>query len=146
MKTIPLANSGNTIVDDEDYEKYKNWGWIEDYDGYAINHNRKTRNYLHRLILEDKLNRKVLPYPKEICDHIDGNKLNNQRENLKLSNHSKNLVNSNKARYTPNIGIRFHSKSYEARITRNKRVYEKCFKTEIEAINWRNEKIKELDK
>jgi hypothetical protein len=45
--------------------------------------------YEHRDIMEKHLKRKLLPFPKEIVHHIDGNKLNNHISNLCIMSASK---------------------------------------------------------
>jgi HNH endonuclease len=147
MKLIPLTNSGYTKVDDEDYEKYYRMSWYENSRGYAINRNKPKDIFLHRLILENKLGRKLLPFPQEFCDHKDCNKLNNQRDNLRLTNYSKNALNSKRFDGNTHTGVdkldnRYKTNNYRAQIKINGKTITACFKTEAEAIKWRNEKVK----
>lgn len=74
---------------------------------------------LHRLILGRMLGR---PLSRgEICDHVDGNGLNNNRSNLRLASQGQNLANSvTRSDSKSGVkGIRFHKQSglWAARIT-----------------------------
>lgn len=51
----------------------------------------KKQVLLHRLIMEGMLGRRLRP--KEVVDHVDGNGLNNCRENLRLCTQGQNLAN-----------------------------------------------------
>lgn len=76
----------HVIVDKNDYDKIKNYSWSVSIRGYAEgNYNNKCVR-LHRLILG------VLKSSLYI-DHIDGNKLNNSKSNLRFSDADKNSRN-----------------------------------------------------
>lgn len=114
---IGYLSSGDTFLfDKEDYEKIKDINWAKDGNGYATNKNIK----LHRLVTD-------CPKGKEV-DHINHNKLDNRKANLRVCNHSDNLKNqskhsTNKSGYT---GVGFHkaSNKWRARITVDYKCYE----------------------
>lgn len=87
-KEIPIYNKdgliGYTKVDKEDFEKYKNTRLSLDKDGYA----KTTTKRFHRLILEAKIG--------EIVDHINHDKLDNRKVNLRIVTASQNSQNKNK--------------------------------------------------
>lgn len=88
MKKIPLTKGYEALVDDRDYERLVSVGsWH--FDRYA---KRVTRHegvvYMHRFLLN--------PPSGLVVDHIDGNKLNNQRHNLRVVSQQINHLNSNK--------------------------------------------------
>lgn len=93
MKEIQLSQGKVAIVDDEDFEWLSQWKWCFRQQGYAgmgIVENGKQRIvYMHRLIAGT---------PKGMdTDHIDKNKLNNQRKNLRICTHEENCRNRSKS-------------------------------------------------
>lgn len=85
MKYISLTLGKRAIVDDEDYEYLNSLGsWH--FDRYAKRVTKKDGViYMHRLLLE-------APKGKTV-DHINGNKLDNRRSNLRVVDHSTNCHN-----------------------------------------------------
>ena len=90
-KTISLTRGFVTIVDDADYDYLMQWKWFCDYAGYAkrnmpeIKGEKKGCFYMHRIIM-------CAPIGLEV-DHINWNKLDNRRENLRLCYHAQNGMN-----------------------------------------------------
>lgn len=91
MKEIPLTQGKVAIVDDEDYKWASKYKWYFN-KGYAV---RKIRVsgvdktvYLHREILHT---------PDGVySDHINTNKLDNRKTNLRLCTFAENLKNRGK--------------------------------------------------
>lgn len=98
MKKIPLINGGHTLVDDDDYEKYKDdrWFWIKLPGGntkYAIRRLQKpdgtsSKEYLHRLIMGVEEGD-----PREV-DHENRKGLDNQKDNLRILTVAQNQQNT----------------------------------------------------
>ncbi|MGM0836007.1 MAG: HNH endonuclease [Bacillota bacterium] len=85
------TSSGMTfIIDDEDYEEVSKYKWKSTEDGYV------RRNFW----LGDKckyisLHRMLINAPEGLCvDHINGNKFDNRRSNLRLATRTENIRNS----------------------------------------------------
>lgn len=132
-KLIPLTQGQQTIVDDEDYTFLMQWKWYC-HQGYARRTEgggRKARQiHMHRIILKAPENMEV--------DHIDGDKLNNQKVNLRLVSHASNTQNARprKDGRSPFKGVIWHSQSnkWRPRITVNhRRIHLGYFTDEIEA-------------
>ena len=74
------------LIDLEDIDKVKDLKWYMDSRGYAFN--GKKRVLLHRLVMD---------CPNDmIVDHINHNRLDNRKENLRICNSSQNNMNRNK--------------------------------------------------
>lgn len=90
-KQIQLSKGKYTIVDDEDFEYLNQWKWCVNSAGYAVrtvnfktSSGKKTTTTIrmHRVILK--------PLPGMQVDHIDNDKLNNQKSNLRECTNEEN--------------------------------------------------------
>lgn len=152
MKTISLTRGAATIVSDEDYEELSKSKWHLNDKGdnkglYAYrkqwlpDEGRYLSIAMHRLITNCPKGREV--------DHIDGNGLNNQRENLRVVSHTQNMSNmrrrrSNKSGY-PGISFDSQTQRWRATITADKIFYNLGrYKEMSDAIKARKEAEKEL--
>jgi len=68
----------------EDYDKIKNYHWYYSKDGYCYSTGRKYK--MHRIILNAKKG--------EIVDHIDHNKIDNRKSNIRICTQSQNMHNA----------------------------------------------------
>ena len=94
MKEIQLTRGFVAIVDDEDYEWLNQWKWSCDSRGYAIRYEsitkgKQTAILMHRQILN------LLKGDIKNGDHINGNRLDNRKENLRICSKSENNRNRN---------------------------------------------------
>ena len=88
MKRIRLTKGKYTIVDDIDFLRFGlvNWGFDGRYAATKITVGRKPRKiYLHRIILNP-------PFSFE-TDHINRDKLDNRRVNLRAVSRQENNIN-----------------------------------------------------
>lgn len=114
MKKIKLTQNKYTIVDFEDFDYLNQWKWcviIMKNTSYAIRSMwdkiEKRRNiiYIHRLIMN-------CPNSKFV-DHIDGNGLDNRKENLRICTRIQNSGNSKISKNNTSgvKGVRFKKES-----------------------------------
>lgn len=116
-KLIPLSQSHFAVVDDEDYEWINQWKWSYN-DGYARRMYRQSGKQIvvrmHRLINETPIGFDT--------DHINQNKLDNRRCNLRTCNRPVNQLNRMKLsnNTTGFAGVTFHktNKKFQAQLKR----------------------------
>lgn len=90
VKMIPLGDGYYAYVDAADFEWLNQWTWNAYGDGYAARFEKKRKVFMHRLIAE--------PPEGMVVDHIDGNKANNCRFNLRVCTREQNMRNNRKHR------------------------------------------------
>ena len=91
MKTITLTQGKKAVVDDEDFIWLSSWKWfaIRDVDRfYAARNSKKRLVRMHRSLMNPTYSMDV--------DHINGNGLDNRRENLRVCSRRENARNSRK--------------------------------------------------
>lgn len=118
MKYIILTRGFKTTVDDEDYDELSKHKWMISSNGYAVRGiYHKTLRGLHRQQLG--MHRAILkPSSNMYVDHINGNKLDNCRTNLRLASFSQNGANKRVAINSSSgiKGVRWHKGKWEAQI------------------------------
>lgn len=90
------------MVSDEDFERVSALKWLLKPSGLYL-----KNNYAQYLFYEGKIRKGLLlhrfilnPKNGEIIDHIDGNGLNCQRENLRIVTHSQNMCNRRPTKFS----------------------------------------------
>lgn len=130
MKKIPLTRGQFALISDEDFERVSHHSWCMHPCGYAKARIKTRYVLMHRWIIGAK--------PGQMMDHINGNKLDNRRENLRFCTISQNIANrpisiSNNTGYK-GVGYRKDRKKYRARIKVNgKEIHLGYFDTPQEA-------------
>jgi hypothetical protein len=129
--------SGKVIVfDTEDYNKLIKYTWNLDVHGYPVTRINNKVTFLHNLIIKSPNGLLV--------DHIDRNKLNNHKDNLRVvtssqSNMNKGKQKNNKSGYR---GVYWdnNTKRWQAKINLNKKsIFLGTFRTAIDAAKKYNE-------
>lgn len=124
VEIVTLKNQ-HILIDYDDFEKCKKISWCVDNKGYANGGNRKIGTVrMHRFILD-------APKDKQI-DHINRNKLDNRKSNLRIVTNQQNQFNRglNKNNTSGYKGIHFNKtcKKWCCQITVNgKVVYSELF-------------------
>lgn len=94
-KTIRLRCEKLTLVDTEDYEWLMRWEWSLSTSGYANRSQWVDGKNKNKIILMHRL---IINTPDGMdTDHINGNKLDNRRCNLRVATRSQNLMNQKKS-------------------------------------------------
>lgn len=138
MAQLQTSTGESVFIDDSDFEKLSKFKWYLS-NGYAISNEKRKK--MHRIILDAK--------PGEIVDHVDRNKLNNTRSNLRIVSKEENIHNQKKRSNTKNRfkGVFYQKKLnlWQARCRMNHRDYFLgYFASEIAAAYAYNLKAKEV--
>lgn len=128
MAKIRISNGKFTVCDEEDYANLSQYVWHEHSGGYAMRNgknekNRKRSYYMHRDILGLSKG--------EECDHINGDKLDNRRDNLRKATRSEQVINSHPSRFNSSCqwrGVRFlkggrYVNRWAARLVKNGKMF-----------------------
>ena len=126
MKKIKLNHGKFALVDDEDFDYLNQWRWRFGLNGYAsrtqyLGGGRKKQIqkgiYMHRLIMPSKT--------PLVTDHINRNKLDNQKINLRIVTECINVVNRGMQRNNTSgfKGVSWYQNTWNAEIRFNKIKY-----------------------
>lgn len=152
MRLIPLTKDKFAMVDDEDYEKVSQHKWhvfmrkdkkslYATYTLHDLKNHKDTTIRMHRFIMDASKNTQV--------DHIDGNGLNNQKNNLRFSTNQLNQANKGKNKNNKSgfKGVSFNNqhKRYISQVMFDgKVIYLGLYVDPIEAAKAHDKKAKEL--
>lgn len=128
MKTIPLTQGKFALVDDEDFEELNKHKWYtrETFNiWYAV---RAIWQGVNKNVKSISMHRFIMKTPKNMqTDHIDGNGLNNQRNNLRICNNMENgcnrKINKNNTSGFKGVSYKKSRETYEARIMYQKKSF-----------------------
>ena len=103
-----LNEIAQAVIDKGDYDKVKEFRWFLSKSGnYVATISKETNRlvYLHNVIF----GRKPDPERKIDLDHIDRNRLNNRKDNLRVCTRSQNQMNSFRKNNTSGVkGVTWH--------------------------------------
>lgn len=138
---IAIGKGFFALVDDSDYEWLNQWKWRLTNTGYAVRRQwlgRDESGGCHEKLI--RMHRLIVAAPPELeVDHIDGNKLNNQRSNLRLATSQQNNFNfpiRKDKRHSRYKGVSrvWDGKKFRSHISINgKTKHLGCFTDEVEA-------------
>lgn len=136
MKHILTSRGKQVLIDDEDFDRINKLSWSITSQGYATAWNKGTGGLvlMHRVInnTPDGL----------VTDHVNGNKLDNRRANLRSVDRRANFLNSENPRAKNPIGVyndrRALKKPWRVRLKiKGKQYHVGYYQTEREAIDER---------
>jgi len=99
--SISLSNGGLAIVDDADAANVQQYVWWRTKSGprktYVRGWVNGKRAYLHRFIMA---------FPSGIVDHINGDRMDNRRSNLRIVTNAQNIQNGRTRRTNNKTGFK----------------------------------------
>ena len=153
FRKIPLTQGKFAIVDPEDYERLAKYKWFlseSPTSSYAARWQHSRPGGLRKKIW---MHREVIDIPKHmLCDHINGNGLDNRAANLRPATVSQNLCNRPKTKAKTRSkykGLEWDKtqRKWKVRIQCNgKKIYLGSFSKEIDAAKAYDEKARQLFK
>lgn len=141
MAEISLSRSKTAIIDDADINLVEGRTWVIVVNG-AGNEYAGCRYKSGKHWFTELMHRTILGVTTGNVDHINGNGLDNRRENLRPCTTSQNLANTGLRRdnKTGAKGIWWTGKKWEVRIRyQRRRFYLGTFTSKIGAVNAYNE-------
>lgn len=144
MKQIPLTQGKVVLVDDADYEYLSQWKW--NFNGWYAVRNSATLFGKRKTIY---MHCEIVPHPDGFqTDHIDLDRLNNQRSNLRIATVSQNNGNR-EASFNNRSGFKGVYRREKNRFVAeikidNKRIYLGSFDSAEEAARAYDAKAREL--
>ena len=129
------------LYSEEDYELLRQHNWKINPKGYVVSYKSKCTLLAHRLIIDCPASMQV--------DHINGNRADNRRENLRIVTSQQNNfnrgLNSNSTTGYKGVSYKIRDNRYQARIKHNgKSIQIGYFLTALEAHVAYEAKAKEL--
>jgi hypothetical protein len=87
MKIIRSTSGMDYLVDDEDFPLLARFTWYENHEGYARTSINDSFVFMHRLVLGTAPSNRF-------ADHINGNRRDNRRGNLRWASKTQNGINT----------------------------------------------------
>jgi hypothetical protein len=140
MKKISLTQDKFVLVDNEDFEWLIRWKWKDNGIGYAVTYIDGKTIRMHRMIVNATTGKEV--------DHINGNRLDNRKINLrectKSQNHMNNFLQKNNTTGYKGVSLFKRVNKYRAYIKKdNKEIHLGYFNNPKDAAVAYNEAAKE---
>lgn len=91
MKFLLLTQGKATLVDDDMYEYLNQWKWRYHSGGYASRSEHVSGSKKNRIMRHIYLHRFIMNTPEQMeTDHINGNRLDNRKSNLRICTNKQN--------------------------------------------------------
>lgn len=137
---VGLTTKGERFLfDKEDYDKIKGYCWSVEVRGYMVANARQGRN-----VPKIKMHQLIMPKTDLVIDHINHNKFDNRKENLRICTQQQNCMNTIKPKHNTSgyIGVSWSKikKAWVAQIRVNyKTIILGYYEVIEEAVNARRE-------
>ena len=118
-RTIELTQDKVAIVDDDIVVELGKYSWYLDSYGYAMRHSPRGDGKQHSIAMHRNILGLAYGDGKQV-DHINHDKLDNRRENLRICSYAQNQMNQRPQNGTSSYkGVNFHKQrgKWQARIT-----------------------------
>jgi hypothetical protein len=134
MREILLTQGKVALVDDEDFERINLHKWYAHKDCHTFYAHRGVKIPSQKTII---MHHEILgPIAGQMVDHINGNGLDNRKENLRLVTRRANGQNRHHNKHSKYPGVTRRGTSWQAQMMiRGKSTYLGSFHTEEEAFN-----------
>jgi glucosamine 6-phosphate synthetase-like amidotransferase/phosphosugar isomerase protein len=94
MKKIPLTKNAFALIDDEDFDRISKFKWQLAVTGYAVRNEYQGTSQGKRKTKQYFMHREIMETPKGMTtDHINHNKIDNQKLNLRICTKAQNNAN-----------------------------------------------------
>ncbi len=90
MREIQLTQGKFALVDEVDFDRLSKFNWCVSRNGYAVRNTSRKSPGGKKIVF---MHKEILGFPNQEADHIDGNKLDNRRANLRLCTRQQNCCN-----------------------------------------------------
>jgi hypothetical protein len=118
MKEIQLSNSEKkALIDDDDYYRISLYTWKINSGGYAGQKRKRRPRFMG-------MSRFIMRYEGELqVDHINGNRLDNRKANLRVVTAKENCNNRHSSR-KPGLGVTYNKRAsaWQAYVWTNKKI------------------------
>jgi|SRR6185503_13729917 len=146
MASIPLSKGKTTILDDEDFlfAAGMQWNFANGYARTTVVINSKLATFKTKVIYLHRMLMGLTDGDKRRVDHINGDGLDNRRENLRLCTPTQNSMNARVGKRSKTgvrgVFLRKKTGKWVATLTVNKCTWTRIFNTFEEAVAARTEK------
>lgn len=117
---MKLSNGEVVTLDDKDFTLVKDYKWYKSANGYAVSRFRVKGTGKHAIV---RMHRLIANTPNHmLTDHINGDKLDNRRENLRWCTPAQNMYNRKVNKNNPLMikGVHKAGTGYRVRIQKDR--------------------------
>lgn len=120
MKQIKLSRGEFALVDDEDFEELNQHKWSVDSQGYV-----QRRGKAGDPCGTVRMHRQLMGHPRGDVDHVNLDRLDHRRCNLRLATRSQNMANGRRRANNTSgyIGVKRYGRKWIAQIIKDYRGY-----------------------